>query len=247
MNTVNGWREQILVQRLERRETCALLNSIDRTGFFDYDPTTYSQNDASFIVDGFDVRYIEVDAWRSKYVALYALGTFVREDFSWYVQKPGWPSLPTILPALRDAYLLLSTYRPQGLQIYEPERMVIWVDSRKQARNGPLWPLTSPTLAELFAQSANEQNWPGSGKAIVLEGAVASDVYEALNQSFSSAGDTFMEGNYIYQIYARPLLPYEAPPAEGESYSDIPAPEFPEPAFTISCQPSDGLIEILNP
>jgi hypothetical protein len=233
---------KILTRQLERVEICQFLNTIDQAGFYDYDPSTYSDSE-NFPIDGASTSYIQVNAWRSKSIALYGLHWFMQEDTSWYVPIKNSPPLPTILPALRNTHRLLYDYRVDKLEIYQPSRLALWVGEPRlplRRNEGVPWPLQSPTLAELYAQSAIEND--ELGQSVVLRGDAAISVYKLFDESADVRN--FTDGERTYGIYARPLLPYEAPLGPGEVYSEIPSPIFPTPSFELSCQPSDGVLEI---
>ncbi len=234
------WHFQIFTRQLERVEICQFLNTVDQTGFFDYDPSTYSKSDV-FPIDGASTSYIQVNAWRSKSIALYGLHWFMQEDTSWYVPCPNCPPLPTMLPALRNMHRLLYEYHSDTLEIYQPARLGLWISPPFETiRNkGIPWPLQSPTLAELSPSSANIQE---PGQSSILRGEVATLIYKIFDESIDQR--RFTDGKYSYDIYARPLLPYEVLPSSGEGYSSIPSPIFPTPSFELSCNPSDGVLEI---
>jgi hypothetical protein len=101
-------------------------------------------------------------------------------------------------------------------------------------------------LADLYKQSDGTEDYPG--KSIVLKGGAAKLIYELFDQSILPFDVLLItEGQYEYPVFARPLLPYEAPPEQGQMDSRIPAPDYPKPSFTLSCQPSDGLIAVPMP
>jgi hypothetical protein len=147
------WRLQLLTVQLERKDACALLNTIDQAGFFDYDPSTYIDHISG---GGNGEWHIVANAWGTNRVLLYGLGTLV--DVNW--SELALSGTPVVLPAIRDTYLLLSRYRPSGLQIFQPERVGIWVGSPRQAQSGAVWPLQAPCLAELSAQSTGITDLP---------------------------------------------------------------------------------------
>jgi len=110
---------------LSRQSTCNLLNSIDQTGFFDYDPSTYISDPQNWSppIMGAGTTYISVQAWRSNSVNLYGLGSFIHEEDK--IKKawgcPNCPGLefPTILPSIRKTVQLLANCEPANLQIYQ--------------------------------------------------------------------------------------------------------------------------------
>ena len=56
------------------------------------------------------------------------------------------------------------------------------------------------------------------------------------------------DGNKYYEIFARPLLPYEIAGEYDTGYiSMVPAPDAPKPNFKLTCYPSDGVLPIPTP
>ncbi len=221
---------EIKTTTLSRQNTCNLLNSIDQAGFFDYDPSTYVYE--PHIIMGGAVTYISIKAWRSNSVGLYALYDFIDNlDFI----KKAWGcgdcldlGLPTVLPSIRKTYRLLSNYEPENLQVYQPNRIGVWVEVDKYTdkNNIPIWPLKSVKLSQIVFPEGHIGDDPN----IVLTGANAKSVYELFNQSMN-CGINIVEGDKVYWVRARPLLPNEYP-----SESSIPT--------VLSCTPSDGWVEI---
>jgi hypothetical protein len=103
-----------LHKKLDRSETCRILNTIDQTGFFEFDPSTYS---IGKVYDASNWR-IEVYAWRRKDVSLYALGEFL--DFLG-VEPDTVPSTVEDPPYILNTFTLLYNFPPDGLDIYIPD------------------------------------------------------------------------------------------------------------------------------
>ncbi len=73
-------RLQLWQVDLDRQKICALLNTIDQAGFFDYDPKTYVPEGQYLSFDGSSSTVIEVNAWRSKHISLYGLWVFLNDE-----------------------------------------------------------------------------------------------------------------------------------------------------------------------
>jgi len=234
------YRIEILTARLERHEICNLLNTIDQAGFFDYDPATYSSNPEQIPADGAPTYVIEVNAWRTKAIELVALGTFARGETQF--TEP----TPVVLPALRQTYLLLSGYMPTKVEPVRPDRLGLWIDSPEIGGSGEPWPLPDASLADLYTASrANNPPYPGN--SVVLRGQDAEVVYSKFDRSIEYFGLRFEDRGVAYTVFARPLLPYEAPPLANERFALIPSAVFPTPAWSLSCEPSDGVAAIPVP
>jgi hypothetical protein len=225
---------QILTKKLDKKEICALLNTVDKTGFFAYDPSTYdySKNNQ----EGLVTEYIQVNSWHSKAVALYGLGFTIEEEFVQYeVDK-----------VMLDTYNILNHYPSDKFEIYQPEKLAIWAEALPNW-NGEVyaeWPIQSPSLAEI---SQLQDYYHNPGKSTVLEDNAARVVYDTFQQSIVEWGLPFSEDGISYYVLAIPLLPYQSAPSEGEFYAQIPSPEFSAPQFTLSCEESDGVVEIPVP
>jgi hypothetical protein len=227
---------QLMTARLPRKDLCALLNSIDQTGFFDYPSRSYViDHKSKYTPMGAPSFKIEVNAWRRNAGNFYNLFEYVAQfDDTGGIQSTPCPTcepIPTILPALRNTYRLLSTYKPANLQVYKPTALAIWVMSIRKGKDGKPWPLQSPKLSDLFLESAADTTSSG-GTTIHLQGVAATKVFNAFDQSIASYGRDFTEGQYTFNVFAMPLLP-------GEFYS-IP---FEAPPL-LTCTPSDGLVPI---
>ncbi|MBA3534673.1 MAG: hypothetical protein H0T73_22365 [Ardenticatenales bacterium] len=221
------WKIYVLTKQLERKEICVLLNTIDQMGFFDYDPATYEANKVPF--DGSSGTH----AWRSKEVALYGLDSLIQHLKVDPHFCDGCPPLPTILPALWNTHDLLSQYPEyaEGLEIYQPKRLVVDIDEIESTSEGGQWPLASPTLAELVSE----------GHTIILEGEAARSIYELFGQQIHNSM-VWHEGGKSYRVSTLPLLPYQELP--GSDYYIQPLLGAPPPPSTLSCSPEDGLLEL---
>jgi hypothetical protein len=234
----DGWNDELKAYKLQttklsRQGTCNLLNSIDQAGFFDYDPSTYVNDPQNWIppVMGAGRTYISVQAWRSNSISLYDLDDFINNVDE---IKTNWgcgdcPNLefPTILPSLRKTYQLLLSYQPANLEIYQSDRLGIWIDANGETDNAVAWPLKSIKLSEIVFQTSNTSNRPD----IILSGENAAIVYQLFIQNSGFCDASVTEGDKVYRLFARHLLPYEY-------QSNTPVPK------TLSCSPADGWIEV---
>jgi len=225
---------EIKSMTLSRQNTCNLLNSIDQAGFFDYDPSTYIKNPENWRPPtlGAGNTHISVQAWRSNSVTLYNLDGFInRIDET----KKAWgcgdcPDLefPTILPSIRKTFQLLANYAPANLEVYQSQRIGLWVSTYVETNDTVAWSLKSVKLSQIIFPDG----YTGNNPNIILTGANAKSVYEFFNQRINVCGINVTEGDKVYRVFARPLLPNE--------YLS----ESQMPSTALSCTPSDGWVEI---
>jgi hypothetical protein len=240
VQTENDFRAQILTSQLSRQQICQLLNTVDQSGIFDYDPTSYRYEPFG----GEPQEIVRINAWRSKEFSHYGLFRLTMpgglEEYETVCPNCGYLDV-----AVANVYKLIRNYQPAGLQVYEPDRLAIWVSGKSKINSRFLqtWPLTSPTLADLYEQTNDSFRNP-KGIGMVLRGDSAKLVYQSFKQSIPYGGEGFTDGKFQYGVFARPLLPYETPPSLYGRNSEIPAPEFPEPDYQLSCSPEDGVLEI---
>ncbi len=229
--------DEIVTVQLPRQATCQLLNSVDQAGFFDYDPATYVKNENAWFrpIAGPDNTYIWVHAWRENSVSLFFLPGFmdpaqVAEMQSAWAGCSNCPEYPTILPAIRNTYLLIDHYQPpRDMQPLKPGRLGVWLYPDSDPLNPTAaidWPLKSHTLAAAAALKGD----PWDPPAMVLSGTDATRVYDALQKRLNLDGTEMREGKKLYRVFARPLLPNEYNPA-------------PLPTVKLSCSPADGWME----
>ncbi len=63
-----------LTVKLNLKQICTLLNTIELYGFFEYDPSSYQPP-----VAGGEITFIEVTAWRHQSIALYQLKDWIED------------------------------------------------------------------------------------------------------------------------------------------------------------------------
>jgi hypothetical protein len=246
---------QILTKKLTNKEICALLNTIDQVGFFNYDPSTYkfSTNNQ----EGLVTEYIQVNSWRSKSVNLYGLG-FVLEFLN---EVDPIQYEDEVDKVMVDTYNIINYYPRDGFEIYQPEKLAVWAVPLPD-RTGEVystWPLETPSLAEIsrvrdnFYDPAKTELSPvpeyyyNPGKSTILQGSDAQRIYNTFEQSVVEWGLPFSEDGIRYMVMSIPLLPYQSAPPVGDFYASMPTAEFPSPPFSLTCKSSDGLIEIPMP
>jgi hypothetical protein len=217
-----------LTTRLPRQQLCSLLNTIDRTGFLDYDPQPYLDQFSVSGPDGGNTTAIEVNVWRTNKVALPDLWLSILYRDEWLSDCPECPPLPDVPPSLRDIYLLLSQIQFDDLVPFAPSQLQLWADEPIDWELAELpparpWPIVSPSLSTVFVDS----QYPSDGTK--LSGQLARVAYSVFDTPLSIFGQLFTEGGQTYVVFPRALLP-------GEDPSD----PYKSPTH-LQCSPADGL------
>ncbi|MBW8011750.1 MAG: hypothetical protein FVQ83_11005 [Chloroflexi bacterium] len=216
-----------MYKNLARGEVCRLLNSIDQTGFLNYDPRIYQSP-----FDGGGENYIKVESWRSNYISHTELAGFINGMWYEFFEELGRiEDSPVILPALKDTYRLLANYEPDGMRSYYPQNMIVWLLEAYTDDPGEPWPLSSISLNELLEQRNSDYE-----EIPIIIG--DPNIGEWFNQIDNGI---YYQGNLRLDIYARPMWPYEI---LGESGTLLPDPNAELPTDPISCYPSDGVLPI---
>jgi hypothetical protein len=230
---------QLLHKQLTRGEMCRILNTLDQAGFLDYDPSSYE-------VDAKGARgaYIEVNAWKSHKHEYPLLPEYIVQGLTGEIDSNliGVADSPAIPPALSGAYYLLGDYPAEGTEVYQPEKLVVWVVSLDPQHFPDIqwreWSFSGLSLAWMFSRIELKDD-----DFIVLEGAAAKSLYEYLDESFSPRfyAETGRSGEKgYYAFYARPLLPYELP---NDDRLVIPDPALAKTSdIRLKCLLSDGVI-----
>ena len=121
----DGYHVQVLNKKLNRLELCKHINTLDQIGYLDYIPSDYSFIGDKSLVIGAPSISINVNAWKSSSGSYYGLIDYLENDtVKEYYGKNGYP---IISPALQNAYHFLDQYPSQGLEVYNPERVLLWI------------------------------------------------------------------------------------------------------------------------
>ena len=244
---------RLLVKNLTRDEICQHLNTLDQIGFLDYDSSNYDFGGKPLITGAPSI-YFEVNAWNSKSGWYSGLSYYI-EDQS-IREYYGQIGFPNISPALSDAYYFLNKYPEDGFEIYKPNRLAVWVGQEEYISPEILshandWQFGNLPLEKLINDA---ETIPGSGdrKIIILSGKDAISLYDYLGNVIDlrifGLEDTNQGVKRYYELFARPLLPYEIPGEYQTGYmSIIPAPDSPKPNFKLTCYPTDGVLSIPTP
>ena len=230
-----GAGREIVQGKLSRQQMCAVLNTIDQTGFLQLAPQDWYR-----LETGGPSMYIDVQAWITQTISFYE-PQFVLEAFK---DEPDTVKKLSVPKVIRDVDSLLTNLSVQNMKPYAPNRLVLFVTSHNPQvwpPFDPQWPLTlklstvvSPTLVD------ETQVVPQA-----LEGPQATQLYERYFRQISGdAPVDFVEGEFIYSVSVLPLYPYESFTGRAESNPKIPSPDVTYTTKTMTCQPSDGMVPI---
>ena len=228
--------------QLDQEQVCSLLNTIDQTGFFDYDPTSFvSPQQTSHKV------FMQVSAWRSISIELDQLDAWLANP-NWLndqIKCNNCVANPIIPPALSNTYYLLKYFRPSGMQDYQPKAMALWLTTPWVIGAPAPWTLQSPSLSELLARSRCSGS--DQKQAVILEGDEASRVSDYISQMVTAGyAPVFSDGQITLQVVTQWLLPFEDPASCTTGQQASPNPVA-TPIQAIQCNPSDGLVPIVTP
>jgi hypothetical protein len=225
---------------LKQTGVCSILNTIDRQGFFDYDPQTFSAPQG-----GGRSYYLSVNAWRSNSIEI--------DNLDQWLSDPAWldkqlscthcTTRPVILAALANTFDFLNRYHPDGLKTFQPDRLAVWISAPWLAGTPYPWLLQDIPLSQMYSQSRCTDG--NSGKALEFSGTDAIKVSETINQATTLGyAPIFTDGTLTLQVVDQWLLPGENAAACQETTNQLPAANLPTPDFQIQCQPADGVLPI---
>ena len=226
---IDSFTYKPLTRTLDRKTSCQFLNTIDQSGFFDYDPSIYRSP-----YDGGGSTRISVNTWRSKVAQHTDLFIFILgNEFEKVLNCPNCAPPPIIQSALSDTYKLLYSYNPGGMKYYEPEKLIVWLSetSYRYTLSKP-WPLTSLSLQDVAQQSSFGDDF------IIIEGDVVSDWYEQVPSGL------YWEGGLEIEVLSRPMWPFEKETNRDFYGSSIPSNEYPIPTEPLECKVIDGVLPI---
>ncbi len=227
----NDEMEFILQERqLTTQQICSLLNTVEQTGFFDYDIAEYEDG-----VGLASYTWIEVNGQRSRQLYLHALGR------------------PEADPALLDTYRLLANLVGIDRMSYQPERVAVWIqplegeqDFRDVMDDRGEWSLERLSLQELAGQAVpSEDPFNHRGGITVIEGENASALYDLFEGApYPHTERIYSQNGQKYFVAVRALLPYETSGGQVGQSPVIPSPDLPIEPSQLTCSPADGLMEV---
>jgi hypothetical protein len=221
-----------LYKKLDRSEICQILNAIDQTGFFDFNPSTYV---IGGVADAANWR-VEVHAWRNKDVKVYGLG----EEIDYLNYNPNLIPSEVVSPSsIRDAFTLLYNFPVDGLGVYIPNLLGIWIwKSETSCPRSKAWTIDNISLAKLFDKTSSVVD--ALPRPIYLDGKDAESIY-AMFDNFNYYGEVTQYG-VTYRVNVRPILPFEIISKDSSVISpNIDQMKLPS---SLQCSPSDGIMPI---
>ena len=237
---------EIMQGKLSRKEACALLNTIDQTGFFNLAPEDWMSNayraqyDGYAVGEGAPAAIIDVQAWVTQTVSFYELGILLDV----LKEEPDSVKDRYVPKAIRDVEALKVYLRPKTLKPYVPDRLLLTVTSYGQWTEGkdwPKWPLSTP-LSVLISPTVL---YTGQLVPHVIEGPEATWLYRKYYQQLPIYdGADFNEDDFAYNVAAIPLLPLESFNAKASGELTIPSADVPITTTTMTCYPTDGVLPI---
>jgi hypothetical protein len=173
---------------LSRSELCSLLYTIDESGFFDFQEDDYHPTPT---VDAGSTN-LAVHAWRSNEIGI--LGDADDE----YQPNPFPSALGRTIQALNS-----FQHAPKAVP-YLPDQMILLIFRTDDHGNAPVeeWPSSMPAIATLAPGGVPF----GNPITVSLHGKDAVTAYSLLKKGLTQF---FGEGNRLYQVTARPVLPFE--------------------------------------
>ena len=233
--------------RLTREQMCAVLNSFDATGLFDYDLSAFYEADDAFprLSSG---AHASITVWNEAAIPLGRMADF----------RPGsYLGGQVVLnpPLLLGYHLIERLAEVRGEAPYVPSELAVRVFTVAPdddpaaccfAMEAGEWPVTAVRLADLVAQGTPRENDPRqvfttvSGPAV--EQLLAAFGDDPLSETSPLA---FQEDGQRYVVAIRALLPYESLASLGypTHSSIIPGPDVAATQTPLSCTPDDGVVD----
>jgi len=221
---------ELLYKKLPQNEICKLLNTIDQIGFLDLDPESYF---GRYVTDS-STWVVEVNAWRQNHGAFYALNDLV-SDLESYSEFPRGLSIP---PSVLSIYQLLNNYPLDDFSVYQPETLGVWIWKPTDNYMSVEWKVKRVSLADLYERAGSK--FEELSEPVFLHGNEAKNVYGMFENAIYYGEVT--DGEEAYQMYVRPLLPFERI-EDGVSVISPTSDQLNMPE-EMQCYPSDGVMVV---
>lgn len=200
------WHEGFLYEkRLSIQDICGLFAEVDNSGFFDYTSEQYEQFYTSHLMKpGPEVFSMKIDVWKENSLQMNSFPFL----FSQYKNEVEWPV------ALRVPYERLTTFDPDSMHRYVPERVAVHIEKDPDLGTDigiTTWKPTRLSLSELinrYNDTATPTSELSEGE-IVLSGEESKDILEQFNNKPLGGPAIFIADGERYLIAIRALLPYE--------------------------------------
>ena len=243
----SGVTNQVTQTRLPESEVCALLNTFDAIGLFDYDPSAYYAADQQFprLRNGGD---LQVTAWREASLNLGSVRDYVGGGLTGKVRLDA-----TLLMA--DSFMTRLAKTP-GEERYVPSALAVSLFTLEPgqdsfgccfADDAGEWPLKEVLLADLAATAEPD---PDDERVFrtTIDGEAARLVLDTFDGESMSLPRTYEEDGQSYVVWVRSLLPYES--LSGLGYPNdkpvIPGPDVQAATVPWRCSPEDGVVDYFD-
>jgi tripartite motif-containing protein 71 len=189
----DDYKEVLWEGKLTTPELCALLVRIESDGFFDFAPSDYVPSESTHQ----STARIVVRGWRHQEIEAYGLRLAVESGY-----KDGMPE------GLKETYTWLNNYMPPNATRYVPERLQVYIESRDYLEGSavPLWNIDGLSLTDILLDHGSI---PLDGNVSAFLEVAGDDIEPWWNAFGETRDQNFREGNRIYGVGVRPILPYE--------------------------------------
>jgi hypothetical protein len=218
---------------LSSSEVCKVLNTIQQTGFFEYDESVYG-------LEGDAWDYVEVNAWLENSATHVGLFTFIIDDGLQARRECENCAQPTLMPAIVDTYRFLYQFAPELTPLEKPEAILFVSEIENpdslDLDSIPEWPNELPSLLDAVdAASCNQDEFV----TIVIDQQV-SDTIPYTDREFLE----YVEDGRLFYLIERSSFPNEIIPACGQ-YTTLNNPNIPVASpESLTCSPEDGFYQI---
>jgi hypothetical protein len=213
--------------QLTEQKVCQLINTIDQTGFLQYDENVVDRNQMG---DGAPDTYILIHAWRDKEIWFPSLPFFIEGDLINYEYY-----IPPILPALSSTYKLLKSYEPNNLQLSSRQTLALFVEEVRRSNKATPWPKNVFSLGDFFDNS--------NCKNLAIKKFIGPEVVKILALFPFENWGVFEENGRFFSVEEKSIYPEESFPA-CDAYSFRPPVLEVTLPNSYSCTPEDGVRQI---